>query len=90
MPRGGQRGHYQKITADVKQRLIDAWEDGSDYLAVADVLRVNHATARSVVLRYQRGQPVNATRGGRREELVKLSEDVIDRIVSIEAHPDFS
>ena len=32
-----------------RQRLIDAFENGDDYMALADQLQVNRETARSIV-----------------------------------------
>ena len=43
MPRGPQlgveRGQYSQLSSETKQRLIDAMEDGEDYLAVVRPLR---------------------------------------------------
>ena len=93
MPRGPQpgvqRGPYDRISIETKQRLVDAMEDGEDYLAAAKTLGIKPATARSIVLRYENGVPLEDGRGGRREDTVKLTSNVVDRIVSIvEDQPD--
>lgn len=93
MPRGPrpgvERGTYSRISSDTKQRLIDAVENGEDYLAAGRTLGMKPATARSIVLRYEDGSSLEDGRGGRREETVKLTSDVVDRIVAlVDDQPD--
>lgn len=85
------RGPYARISIELKERLIARYEDGADYIETADVLNIKPSTARSIILRHQRGEAQEDQRGGRREERVKLTEDVINRIVdAVERHPDYT
>lgn len=96
MPRGAGRsgvlrGQYAKISTELKQRLTTVWQDGGEYIAAANVLNINPSTARSIILRHQRCEQLDDSRGGRREETVKLTEDVMNHVVAIvERHPDFT
>lgn len=85
------RGPYARISTELKERLIARHEDGADYLVAANVLNIKPSTARSIILRHQRGEGVEDRRGGRRERQVKLTDDIINRIVEIvERHPDYT
>ncbi len=85
------RGPYARISTELKERLVASWEDGGDILEAASVLNIKPSTARSIILRYQSGETLDDKCGGRREETVKLTEDVISRIIDIiERHPDFT
>lgn len=91
-PRPGvSRGKYKKIETVIKERLIQAYENGSDWKEAAETLKIKESTARSIILRYCDGESVEDRRGGRRTEAVKLTEDVIARIVAmVEAKPDIT
>lgn len=58
--------HRNRISTEVKERLVRAFEDpAEDYLQVADTLGVNRSTARSIVARYLReGRVEERPRGG--------------------------
>ena len=87
MPRGpvpgGVRGRYSRVTMEMKQRLIQAYNSGEDYLVAAGTLGIKEQTARSIILRHRNGQPIEDQRGGRRDETVKLSEEVMALLVEM-------
>ena len=87
MPRGPrpglQRGRYAKIDVATKERLITAYDDGQDYTAAARTLGIKQSTARSILSAHRNGEPVEDLRGGRREETIKLTEEVINHIVQV-------
>jgi hypothetical protein len=83
------RGDYSKISVDLKRRLIATWDDGGDYLAVAIVLGIKPATARSIMVRHQQGKPMEDQRGGCCDQILKVTDAVADRIVRlVEEQPD--
>lgn len=85
------RGRYARISRETKERLVEAWENGRDYLEVARILNVNTSTARSIILQYQRGESLDDKRGGSRPQVLKLTPAVIQNIVQlVERHPDFT
>ena len=85
------RGPYARISTELKERLIASWEDGGDYLDAANVPNIKPSTARSIIMRHQRGESLDDKHGGRRETRVKVTEDVINIIIDIiERHPDFT
>ena len=67
------RGSYAILLLAMKKRLIAAWEKSGDYIAAAQVLNINTSTARSIIRRYKKGEPLQDQRGGRRVESVKLT-----------------
>lgn len=87
-----QRGPYAKISTDLKERLITAWEDGKDIVEVSSLLGIKVSSARSIIKKYclTEGE-ISDARGGRREERVKLADDVVSEIVGlVERHPDYT
>lgn len=85
------RGPYARISTDLKERLVLAWEEGRDFIEVARLLGINVTTARSIVAKYLRDGNINDQRGGRREEWVRLTPAVVNEIVDlVEQHPDFT
>ena len=70
-----------------RQRIIDAYRQGEDYVAVAHHLGVRRTTAWSVVAKWLRTEEVNARpRGGCRAR--KVDEEMLDFfIMMIEADP---
>ena len=52
-PRPGvSRGKYNKIDIAIKERLIQAFENGSDWKEAAETLNIKESTARSIILRH--------------------------------------
>ncbi len=65
-PRPGvSRGKYNKIDIAIKERLIQAFENGSDWKEAADTLNIKESTARSIILRHCEEDSVEDRRGGR-------------------------
>ena len=62
---GTTRGRYTKVTVEMKQRLVEAFEAGDDYHTAARTLGIKLQTARSILLRYREGHPIEDQRGGR-------------------------
>ena len=82
--RGRQRGQYAEITNADRQRLIRAYEGGEqDYHEVAETLQINRSTAYSIIRRHRNGLPLQRIRGGRRPQVVVLTDEVVQRIVKI-------
>ena len=89
--RGRRRGTYNTTTVQDRERVIAAHENGRDYLNVAEALGISSSTAYSIIARHEQGRPVAAPRGGRREERVILTENLIQNLVNIvEAHPAYT
>ena len=85
------RGKYNKIDIAIKERLIQAFENGSDWKEAAETLNIKESTARSIILRQCEEDSVADRRGGRRDEAVKLTAEVIERMVAmVEAKPDIT
>lgn len=91
-PRPGRsRGQYSKVTTEMKQRLIEAFEAGDDYHIAARTLGIKLQTARSILLRHREGRPIEDQRGGRREESVRVTSSVVQRLVNmVEQKPDLT
>lgn len=51
---GARRGHYNQVSDPDRNRIIDAFENGGDYLTVAETLGIKRQTARSVIVTYRR------------------------------------
>ena len=58
---------YQRVSAEDRQRLVDAFRDGVDYLACAAQLGIRRGTAYSIIRRYQTTGAIGAAprAGGR-------------------------
>ena len=89
-PRPGvSRGKYNKTDIATKERLIKAFENGSDWKEATETLNIKESIARSIILRHCEEDSVEDRRGGRRDEAVKLITEVIERIVAmVEVKPD--
>ena len=74
---------YMRISLDNKQRIIDSFERDEDYLEVARILGVSRAAAYGIVRRFQASGEVARPRGGRREEVVKMDEEMARCLVEI-------
>lgn len=67
----------------MKRRLVEIHDEGGDVMAGAAILHIKPGTARSIIKKHLDGEPLDDARGGRRETTVKVSEDVINRMVAI-------
>ena len=73
---------YQLVRPEDHRRIIDAYQDGRDYVAVAQELGVRRTTAWSVVVKWQRtGEATARPRGGNR--LPKVDNEMRDLLVMI-------
>ena len=71
---------YQLVCPEDHRRIIDAYQDGRDYVAVAQELGVGRTTAWSVVVKWQRtGEATARPRGGNR--LPKVDNEMRDLLV---------
>ena len=88
---GAPRGRYTKVTIEMKRRLVEAFEAGDDYHNAARTLGIKLQTARSILLRYREGQPIEDQRGGRREESIKITPSIVQLLVNmVEQTPDLT
>lgn len=88
---GVSRGAYAKISTESKRRLVEAYESGTDWTVAARTLNIKEPTARSIIVRYQEEGSLEDPRGGRREQSIKMTDEVVDRCVSmIESKPDIT
>ena len=75
---------YQRISEQDKRRLLAAYEDDNqDYLQVAEVLGIKRTTAWAIVRRYLRDGAVVRPRGGRRDAVQKVDEEMTGTLVEI-------
>lgn len=74
---------YMRISVDSKQRIVDAFERDEDYVQVAEILGVSQAAAYGIVRRYQVTGNLERPRGGRREAVAKMDEDMAASLVEI-------
>ena len=76
------RGAYQTVSLVDRRRLIQSFEDGHDWHLLADQLGVKHSTARSIILKHRTtGEVAAAPRGGRREERVRVTPEIIEAAI---------
>ena len=89
---GAPRGQYSKVTVEMKRRLVEAFEAGDDYYHnAARTLGIKLQTARSILVRYRDGQPMEDQRGGRREESIKVTPSIAQLLVNmVELAPDLT
>ena len=83
------RGNYAKIGNIDKQRLINAFENGRDYITAAENLGINKQTARNIIMKYRdTGRVENLYRGGNKrqkfdEEMVEFLRNRIENKITI-------
>ena len=78
-----------RVSAEDKQRIIDAYANGEDYVETARLLGVKRTTAWGIVRRYQLHGQVNRPRGGARNR--KVDQEMIDQMIAtVEEHPEFT
>ena len=86
-----QRGPYRHIALADKLRLAAAYDNGDDHVALAQVLGIKRTTAASIVAKHALGKPVEQPRGGRREQRVLVTPEVIETLIAIvEESPGFT
>ena len=72
-----------------KRRLIDSYNNGEDYLSLANQLNINVSTARNIVRRAQIGGEIAGARGGRRN--VKVHDDMVNMLLElVDEHPEYT
>ena len=72
-----------------KRRLIDSFNNGEDYLSLANQLNINVSTARNIVRRAQIGGEIAGARGGRRN--VKVHDDMVNMLLElVDEHPEYT
>lgn len=78
---------HHAVRAEDRQRIIDAYREGTDYVAVAQQLGVRRTTAWSVVAKWIRtGETTARRRGGNRPR--KVDDEMVDFFVMmIESDP---
>ena len=81
------RGRYAKISFLDRQRLMNAFIEGRDWLEAADTLGIKRQSARSIVVKFQRtGTAEKRARGGKRR--TKTDQEVLDFLIrAIENKP---
>ena len=73
---------YKPVCAEDRRRIIDAYQDGRDYVAVAQELGVRRTTAWSVVAKWQRtGEATASPRGGNRP--FKVDDEMRDLLLMV-------
>ena len=86
-----QRGQYRRIALTDKLRLTAAFDRGDDHLALAQALGIKRTTAASIVAKHARGEPMEQPRGGRREQRVLVTPEVLVTLIDIvEESPGFT
>ena len=79
---------YNRISLETKHRIIDAHNEGQDYLEVARVLGVTRGTAWFIVRRHQRHGVAGRRRGGARN--TKVDKEMTAACVAIvEQHIEY-
>ena len=68
-----------RISTEDKQRIIDAYAAGEDYVEAARLLGVKRTTAWGIVRRHQLHGQVNRPRGGARHQ--KVDQEMTDNMV---------
>lgn len=76
------RGAYQNISNVDRNRIINAYEEGRDYLHVATVLGICRQTANGIVKLFQRtGQRDKRPKGGAKNQ--KVTNDYKELIIAM-------
>ena len=77
------------ISAVDKRRLVDSFNNGEDYLTLANQLGINLSTARNIVRRVRLGGEIARPRGGRRN--VKVDNDIINMLLElVDVYPEYT
>ena len=81
------QGEYRNISNTDRARLVEAFNDHQYYLALADTLRINRSTARSIVTTYvDTGRINKIPRGGSRN--TKVDDEMRNHLANIiDANP---
>ncbi len=80
------RGSYVKTTVEIRQRIIDAADNGDDFVQLAQMLNIPKSTAYSIVNRGR--SDYSAMKGGKRhnkwdDDMEAFAEEVLSREPSI-------
>ena len=67
----------QKISLEIKTRIVDAHNNGEDYEDVARLLGVKQSTAYSIIRRHQQTGQVEQPRGGAHNRKVDAKNDCL-------------
>ena len=80
----------KRIPVEDRQRLIDAYEDGEDFVALAHYLKINRSSAYSIIRLYQSENRVEAMAhaGGRPQSIDGDTLELITML--IEAYPQWT
>jgi len=81
-----------RISVADKQRLLLSYDNGEDYLQLAQQLNINRATAYSIVRRaLNNNRQVARQRGGHRAQRQRLNQVIINAATDIvEHHPEYT
>ena len=79
----------QKISLEIKTRIVDAHNNGEDYEDVARLLGVKRGTAYSIIRRHQQTGQVEQPRGGAHNRKVD-AEMTACAIQTVEEHPEYT
>ena len=72
---------YSRISAEYKQRLIAAYENGDDYRHLAELLNITRTTAYAIVRRFVNDGRIERPRGGFRGR--KMTPEMTETACSI-------
>ena len=82
---------YCRVTTEVKQAIIDAYENHEDYLEAARPLQLKRTTAYGIVRRWKEKGIFQQRGGGVRIQRVKVDEEMKNAAIAIvEAHSAFT
>ena len=82
---------YASISKNDKLRLIRAHENQEDYHEVARTLGIKRTTAWAIIRRHQQTGAIERPRGGAREEVRKVDDEMKAAMVDIiEQHPSYT
>ena len=77
------RGNYTKISQIDRQRLITAFEQDSDWIALAEQLGIMRQSARSIIIKFRRtGRVIANQKGGKTYEKIneKLGRCILEEV----------
>lgn len=92
VPGNVQRRRVRNVIGNMdRQRLVDAYENGNDYLALADQLHINRDSARNVIRVWMADGRVNRLpMGGTRNGNVRVDQEMVNEILLIVQQKPFT